>query len=191
MPLSHQRKRLEVMSRDDYLCQKIKLTLLDFADVVRISNTKEHTPGVLLLFDCDTLSKKEMPSDAVSMGRAEDCRIKIPISFSELLGLTKPDDDSAALILSDKERCAILRGEQIRLTEVEYTLLSSLIKRSGAFASREELLFEVWNGERDSGVVNVYIHYLREKLECGGEKIIISSRKHGYAVDEKFLGRKD
>ena len=35
--------------------------------------------------------------------------------------------------------------------------------------------------------MNVYIHYLREKLEADGEKIILSSRSHGYKIDEKYL----
>ena len=39
----------------------------------------------------------------------------------------------------------------------------------------------------DEGVLNVYVHYLREKLERGGEKIIISSRGLGYKIDEKYL----
>ena len=53
---------------------------------------------------------------------------------------------------------------------------------------REEILSTVWGGEADSGVINVYIHYLREKLEVCGEKIILSSRKCGYKIDEKYLG---
>jgi DNA-binding response OmpR family regulator len=35
-------------------------------------------------------------------------------------------------------------------------------------------------------VLNVYVHYLREKLE-DGKKIIISSRKLGYKIDERYL----
>ena len=57
--------------------------------------------------------------------------------------------------------------------------------------SREEILNAVWNNEADSGVINVYIHYLREKLELDGEKIILSSRKLGYAIDERFINKND
>jgi DNA-binding response OmpR family regulator len=42
-------------------------------------------------------------------------------------------------------------------------------------------------GDKGEGLINVYVHYLREKLEVGGEKIINSSRKNGYAIDEKFI----
>ena len=37
-------------------------------------------------------------------------------------------------------------------------------------------------------MINVYIHYLREKLELCGEKIIIASREAGYRIDKRFLG---
>ena len=37
--------------------------------------------------------------------------------------------------------------------------------------------------------MNVYVHYLREKLEYNGEKVIISSRKNGYKIDERFFPR--
>ena len=76
-------------------------------------------------------------------------------------------------------------GEKsITLTEVEYRLFSALISKSG-FISREELSQTVW-GEHESGLLNVYVHYLREKLEADGEKIIISSRREGYKIDEKY-----
>ena len=58
---------------------------------------------------------------------------------------------------------------------------------NGEFVSREEILSQVWNGDADCGIINVYIHYLREKIEHG-EKIILSSRKQGYCIDEKYLG---
>ena len=46
----------------------------------------------------------------------------------------------------------------------------SIIEAGGEAVSREEILERVWHGEADGGIVNVYIHYLREKLESGGER---------------------
>ena len=82
----------------------------------------------------------------------------------------------------------MLRGEVIKLTEVEHALFLALMKRGGEFASREDILREVWGSEADEGIINVYVHYLREKLEKSGEKIIVSSRKLGYKIDGKYLG---
>ena len=92
---------------------------------------------------------------------------------------------SAPLVLSEDEKCAFLFGEKIALTELEFELLSKLMERDG-FTSREELLSALWQDEATGSVLNVYIHYLREKLEVGGEKIIVSSRRQGYRINEKF-----
>ena len=66
--------------------------------------------------------------------------------------------------------------------------MSVIYGAGGEFISREEILERVWKNSADSGVINVYVHYLREKLERHGEKIILSSRKGGYRIDEKYLG---
>ena len=58
----------------------------------------------------------------------------------------------------------------------------------GEFVSRDELSRAVWGEGADGGILNVYIHYLREKLESKGEKVIISSRRGGYKIDGKYLG---
>ena len=91
----------------------------------------------------------------------------------------------------ESERVARLDARTIKLTEVEGRLLRLLVDGGGEFVSREELAKKVWGENADGGVLNVYIHYLREKLEAGGEKIILSSRKGGYRIDERFLGGKD
>ena len=88
--------------------------------------------------------------------------------------------------MANDKRCAYLFGEEIRLTEVEYKLLGKLLSTCPEFVSREELLATVWGGECDTGVVNVYIYYLRQKLEKSGNKVIISSRSYGYKIDEKY-----
>ena len=61
-----------------------------------------------------------------------------------------------------------------------------LCSADGEFVSREEILHSVWSGDADPGIINVYVHYLREKLE-DGEKIIVSSRKNGYKIDGRYL----
>lgn len=86
-----------------------------------------------------------------------------------------------------RERClCYIDGTKIRLTQAEAALLSLLYEAEGAFVSREEIMRQVFPDANEDGIVNVYIHYLREKLEHSGEKIIISSRKEGYRIAEKF-----
>ena len=113
-------------------------------------------------------------------------RLTVPFTYEALYSALEGENTkSPELTLG--ERCAYLRGEKIPLTEVEYALLRMLYEKRGEFVSREELRLGVWDEETDSGVVNVYIYYLRQKLERG-EKIINTSRKLGYKIDERYIG---
>ena len=57
------------------------------------------------------------------------------------------------------------------------------MQAGGKPLSRRELLSAVW-GEDDveEGVVTVYLHYLRKKLERGGKKMLYAIRGRGYAL---------
>ena len=64
-------------------------------------------------------------------------------------------------------------------------MLLALLKHPGRAFSREELLEQVWQDERagSSNVVEVYIRYLRQKLEEKGEpRLVHTVRGRGYRV---------
>lgn len=67
-----------------------------------------------------------------------------------------------------------------RLTPTEEKLFSLLKQAGGAPVSRELLLKEVWGEGGTEGLLNLYIHYLREKLEKDGQRRIFSARGKGY-----------
>lgn len=176
-------KSIAVFTRDRFLFQKIRL---DAPDGVSVTLGEKESVADLLLIDIDT--EELQSANSVTMSRKSGMAdIDIPFSLGTVEKLVGKVAGKNILTLSDGERCAYLRGEKIRLTEVEFSLISALFGKGGEFASRKELLEKVWNTETDDGVVNVYIHYLREKLEKHGEKIIISSRKCGYKIDEKYV----
>ena len=54
-------------------------------------------------------------------------------------------------------------------------------------AGLEELHGKVFGENNTPGLLNVYIHYLREKIEGEDEKIILSSRKQGYKINERYI----
>ena len=166
-----------VLSRDAYLIQKIKLELDGELECVT------NTDADILLVDVDTVEK--IPSGAITMSRSADADIALPFKLGQLRELLMPKAPEA-LTLGDK--CAILDGKSVKLTDVEFALLKAIYSRGGGYVKREELLNEVWGGNADSGVINVYVHYLREKLEMSGERVILASRGEGYKVDEKLLG---
>nr|WP_221333092.1 response regulator transcription factor [Nocardia transvalensis] len=65
---------------------------------------------------------------------------------------------------------ALLHGDEIELTKREFELLSTLARNAGVVLSRERLLELVWGYDfaADTNVVDVFVGYLRRKLEAGG-----------------------
>ena len=77
-------------------------------------------------------------------------------------------------------------GRVVALTAREFMLLQVLLRRRGQVLSRDALLREVWQGERSSSnVVEVYVRYLRQKLEAGGERRLLHTvRGQGYCLGQ-------
>lgn len=172
------KKRIAIITDDLFLYQKIYLMINPLALVV--DSVKEAD---LCFFDLDSSSACPCEGRVIRIGRGDGDLLR-PFSEEQLLSLMlKPD--IAQLVLGDRR--VYLRGREVKLTEVEFDLLSCLVSAGGEFVARETLLNSVWGNECDGGILNVYIHYLREKLETEGEKIIFSSRKMGYKIDAKYL----
>jgi len=174
------KKKIGVITGDDYLYQKIYLIFLD-NPTLSVSRGSDGADIIL----CDSGSELELELPTYTMSRTGEADLKIPFTEKELLSLFSETAGSAALTLG--HRVVFLHEKEIKLTEVEFSLLSLLYSRKD-YVSREELIRTVWGEGADGGVLNVYVHYLREKLEFAGEKIILSSRKHGYRIDGKYLG---
>ena len=86
----------------------------------------------------------------------------------------------------DPGRRSVQRGSRpITLTAREYDLLLVLMQQPGRVFSRDELLQAVWKEERSgsSNVVEVYVRYLRQKLEEAGEPRLLNTvRGIGYRL---------
>jgi two-component system response regulator MprA len=84
---------------------------------------------------------------------------------------------------------SVKRGPRlVALTAREYQLLLLLLERKGTVVSRELILRRVWNDDRrtSSNVIEVYVRYLRQKLEEGGERRLIHTiRGQGYCLGER------
>lgn len=158
----------------------------------RVRKEGRRTP-VLLLTARDTVQDRVSGLD---LG-ADDYLIK-PFAFEELLARVralarrryeKPDPVIRVqdLELNTSARSAQRAGEAIDLTAREYALLEFLAMRAGEVVSRSEIwehLYE-FHSEADSNVVDVYIGYLRRKLEKPNvAKLICTHRGHGYRLGE-------
>lgn len=182
---------LKIVTRDRYLGQKLRLELCEDFDRIEVLPSPL---GEADLWIVDTRACESAPAGGTALYLSEQPRddgasLPLPLPLG-LAARRVRESETAPLVLSEGERTLRLYGETVRLTEVEFSLLRALVDARGEFVSREALRLAVWGAEGTESVLNVYIHYLREKLERGSEKVILSSRKLGYALAEKFTGRK-
>jgi len=141
---------------------------------------------VLMLTALGTTDDKLIGFDA----GADDYLIK-PFEFRELLARVKvllrianqsPDTENK-LIVGDLEldldkKEAHRGGSYIELTAKEFTLLEYFMRNSGRVLSRNDIAERVWDVSFDFGtnIVDVYVNFLRKKIDKGFEKKLIHTR---------------
>lgn len=130
----------------------------------------------------------------LSAGLPEQVKVLIcerPFSLTELrefiTDVCESEDDGDfeenKLILTPEDMTVSFGDHLIKLTPREYNLLAYLHERPGRVISRAELLCELWKDEnaRDTNVVDVYVRFLRSKLdEPLGLRLIRAVRGEGY-----------
>jgi two-component system response regulator PrrA len=93
--------------------------------------------------------------------------------------------EAGALRLDPARREATLAGEPLDLTRREWELLDAFARHPGIVLSRQQLLELVWGYtfEADTNVVDVFVGYLRRKLEAGGRpRIVHTVRGVGFVL---------
>lgn len=163
---------------------------IDITKQIRKSNKK-----IPIIF----LTAKDTIQDTVTgLEAGANDYIKKPFQFEELLArikvqLRKEEEESTTLsfedITLDTSTHQVFRdGMEINLTKKEFSLLYFLLKYKGKVCTRNEIIKEVWeiNFETDSSSLDVYINFLRKKLETGNsENIIQTIRGIGYIIRER------
>jgi two-component system, OmpR family, response regulator NblR len=162
---------------------------LSFCHNLRTSGTRIP---VLLLMARDAVEDRVACIEA----GADDYFLK-PYRTEEFLKLVKlylkPDTPSTEqlkfgdLVLDLATRQALRNGRAIDLTMKEYELLKYLMEHPREVLTREQILENVWGYDfvGESNVIEVYIRYLRLKIEDEGEKRLIQTvRGVGYVLRE-------
>ncbi|MBI4784572.1 MAG: response regulator transcription factor [Oscillatoriophycideae cyanobacterium NC_groundwater_1537_Pr4_S-0.65um_50_18] len=89
------------------------------------------------------------------------------------------------LVLNRKARQVYYGNQEIELTAKEFDLLEYLMRHPNQVLTREQILDDVWGYENcaSSNIIEVYIRYLRIKLEAHGAKQLIHTvRSVGYVL---------
>jgi len=165
---------------------------MDGLDVCR--RLREMGPApILMLTAKDTLVDRVHGLDA----GADDYVVK-PFEVDELLARIRallrrtqveraPTLTFQDLILDTSTRQAARKGRTIMLTAKEYDLLELFMRHPHQVLTRELIFDRVWGYDfgGESNVLDVYIRYLRQKLESNGEpRLIQTVRSEGYVMRE-------
>ena len=192
----HASRIIGVLTDDAALLRKLSIALRREATVLMAKDAEGAREYDLLIADMREGAAEISGSRIIPLVKRSEVvgagALPYPFSFEELRSALRGVGGSAKrLIIEADGRHVCLDGERIRLTESEHRLLSAMAMGEGCFVGRDELVRAAFGEGQDGGILNVYVHYLREKLERNGEKIILSSRKAGYKIDEKYLGVKE
>lgn len=179
---------------DDYDAILLDLMLpgLDGFEVCQELRRRQRGTPVLMLTALADVSDRIRGLD----GGADDYLVK-PFDFGELLArlrvLTRRGPTVHAQLLEvgnlridPSTRLVTRAGRQVELTAREFDVLEVLVRNRGRLVSREQLLEEVWeeNYEGSPNVTDVYIGYLRRKLESPrGARLIRTVRGLGFVLD--------
>lgn len=189
------REALDYLDSTDYdvVILDIMMPGIDGLTVLRTLRSRGNTAPVMLLTARDAVADRVGGLDA----GADDYLTK-PFEFAELTAriraLLRRNSDNktdtasmADLTVEFSTRKVTRGGVEISLSSREFALLESLIRHKGAILSRTQLENQVWDFgfEGGSNIVDVYIRYLRKKIDDPFEKKLIHTvRGAGYTLRE-------
>lgn len=176
----------------DVIVLDIVLPKIDGLAILQRLREAGHLTPVLLLTAKDTVADRVT---GLNLG-ADDYLVK-PFAVEELLARVrallrrKYDTADPIIRIRDLEINTVSRvvhrgGQRVDLTAREYALLELLAHRTGEIVSRSEIWQHVYDFRStvESNVVDVYIGYLRKKIERpGGPPLIHTRRGQGYVLE--------
>ena len=175
----------------DLIILDIYLPKMDGLAVLRSLREKKVKTPVLLLTVRATIEDKVLGLDS----GADDYLTK-PFAFQELLARLRAllrrrtETNATALqvadLILDPARRTVIRGTAtIDVSLKEFSLLKYFMRNAGRVLTRTMIINHVWNYDFDneSNVVDVYVNYLRRKIDTGREpKLIHTVRGVGYVM---------
>jgi two-component system, OmpR family, KDP operon response regulator KdpE len=179
----------------DLLILDLGLPDFDGLDVIRRVREWSTVPIIVL-------SARGQESDKVAaLDAGADDYLTKPFGVGELLarlrvslrhanrrddGAENPEFAVRNLRVDFARRLVFLDGEELRLTPIEYRLLTTLVKHAGKVVSHQQLLKEVWgpHATRQTQYLRVYMGHLRHKIEADPARpeILLTEAGVGYRL---------
>lgn len=180
----------------DLIILDILLPRFDGFQICRRLREKDISSPIIMLTAVDSTEDKIKGLDT----GADDYLTK-PFSFEELLARirallrrgqsgTQAKLEVADLILDPRTRQVIRAGKEIKLSNKEYAILEYFMRNPGRVITRTLLSEHVWNYDFESytNVVDVYVNYLRNKIDRDFKpKLIHTVRGVGYVLEVREL----
>lgn len=182
------------MATYDAVVLDIMLPGIDGLTLLKKMRAEGNTTHVLLLTALDSIENKVNGLDA----GADDYLVK-PFAYDELLarlrvllrrrsGQTTNVLEYGGLVMDLNSRTVTRDGTEITLSSKEFAVLEYLLRNPGRVLSRDKIENHVWNYDFEGGsnVVDVYIRYLRKKIDTGfNKKLLHTIRGAGYVLREE------
>jgi DNA-binding response OmpR family regulator len=183
---------MAVSTEYDLLVLDLMLPSMDGIEVCRRLRESANDVRILMLTARDAVDDRVQ---GLEVG-ADDYVMK-PFSFAELLARVKAlarrqivpqvetELQAGDLVLDLSRREARREDKVIELTAKEFQLLEYLMRNAGHVLTRTQILDHVWgyNFDSFSNVVDIYVHYLRNKIDREfGEPLIRTVRGVGYSL---------
>ena len=178
----------------DAILLDIMLPGIDGFEILQSLRERKNDVPVLII-----TARGEIEERIRGLNLGADDYIAKPFDFSELVarlrtvirrskGKPSPLLSIDDLAIDLNARSVTRGGQAISLSAREFTLLEYLALNSGRVVSRTELLDHIYGSETewDSNVIDVYINYLRNKIDKGfGRALIHTMRGVGYILKEE------
>jgi two-component system, OmpR family, response regulator len=195
--LAHDGEDGLAMARDgshDVIVLDVLLPGMDGIELCQTLRRERLDTPVLLLTALDSVDDRVRGLDA-----GADDYLPKPFAFQELLarlralGRRKVQAREATQIHVDgltldlRRRRADREGRVIELSPKEFSLLELLMRNQGRVLTRTQILDHIWGYDyaADSNLVDVYVAYLRRKVDRGGgRRLIRTVRGVGYALGD-------
>jgi len=179
--------------RPDVVVLDVMLPDIDGLEVLRRLRADARDVPVLFL-----TAKDAVPDRLAGLTAGGDDYVTKPFSLEEVIarlrglmrraGVTTPHDDTVLVVgdltLNEDSYEVARDGEQLRLTATEFELLRYLMLNVRRVLSKRQILDRVWDYDfgGQANVVELYISYLRKKIDVGRAPMIHTVRGAGYVL---------